>query len=120
MDRWRNKTRNRLKHQCQTVDGIPSTLSCVTAESLAALVEVQEIEEVDGLGDEIIETPIEDLDLSVRVFNSLKRAGIVAQQTTRVYVFASGEVSKEVKLKCVGVTKGARDEIEKDGGAREE
>jgi len=52
-------------------------LAGVSAESLAALVEVQEIEEVNGLGDEIIETPIEDLDLSVRVFNSLKRAGIV-------------------------------------------
>ncbi|MEA3350003.1 MAG: DNA-directed RNA polymerase subunit alpha [Chloroflexota bacterium] len=47
-------------------------LAGVTAESLAAMEEVVE-EEVE---DEIIETPIEDLDLSVRVFNSLKRAGI--------------------------------------------
>ncbi|MEN8171742.1 MAG: DNA-directed RNA polymerase subunit alpha [Chloroflexota bacterium] len=52
-------------------------LAGVSAESLAALVEVQEIEEDTGLGDDIIEIPIEDLDLSVRVFNSLKRAGII-------------------------------------------
>jgi DNA-directed RNA polymerase subunit alpha len=52
-------------------------LAGVSAESLAALVDIQEEEEDNGLGDEVIETPIEDLDLSVRVFNSLKRAGIV-------------------------------------------
>ena len=46
----------------------------VSAESLAAMVE-EDVEE-ESLGEEIIETPIEDLDLSVRVFNSLKRAGI--------------------------------------------
>jgi DNA-directed RNA polymerase subunit alpha len=35
-------------------------------------------EDMDGrLTSEIYETPIENLDLSVRVFNSLKRAGIV-------------------------------------------
>ena len=49
-------------------------LAGVSAESLAVMVEEQFEEE--GLGEEIIETPIEDLDLSVRVFNSLKRAGI--------------------------------------------
>lgn len=46
----------------------------ISAESLAAMVDEQVEEEV--IGEEIIETPIEDLDLSVRVFNSLKRAGI--------------------------------------------
>jgi large subunit ribosomal protein L15 len=51
---------------------------------------------------------------------ALKRAGIVAQQTTRAKVFASGEVSKAVKLKGVGVTKGAREAIEKAGGSIEE
>ena len=40
--------------------------------------EREEEEEVDGrLTSEIYETPIENLDLSVRVFNSLKRAGII-------------------------------------------
>jgi DNA-directed RNA polymerase subunit alpha len=46
----------------------------VTEISLAP---VEEEEEVDGrLASEIYDTPIENLDLSVRVFNSLKRAGI--------------------------------------------
>ena len=51
---------------------------------------------------------------------ALKRAGIIAQQSTRAKVFASGEVSKAVKLKGVGVTKGARVAIEKAGGSIEE
>jgi large subunit ribosomal protein L15 len=51
---------------------------------------------------------------------ALKRAGIIAQQSTRAKVFASGEVSKAVKLKGVGVTKGAREAIEKAGGSIEE
>lgn len=51
---------------------------------------------------------------------ALKRAGIVAQQTTRAKVFASGELSKAVRLKGVGVTKGAREAIEKAGGSIEE
>jgi DNA-directed RNA polymerase subunit alpha len=46
----------------------------VTVESLTA-VEVEE-EVSTRLTSEVIETPIENLDLSVRVFNSLKRAGI--------------------------------------------
>ena len=47
---------------------------------------------------------------------ALKRAGIVAQQTLRAKVFASGEIDKAVTLKGVGVTKGARAAIEKAGG----
>jgi DNA-directed RNA polymerase subunit alpha len=47
----------------------------VTEISLAPM---EEAEIVDGrLTSEIYETPIENLDLSVRVFNSLKRAGII-------------------------------------------
>jgi DNA-directed RNA polymerase subunit alpha len=43
-----------------------------------SLTPVVEEEEVDGrMTSEIFETPIENLDLSVRVFNSLKRAGII-------------------------------------------
>jgi DNA-directed RNA polymerase subunit alpha len=49
-------------------------LAGVSEESLAIIAE--EEEEEDGLSSEIIETPIESLDLSVRVFNSLKRTGI--------------------------------------------
>jgi DNA-directed RNA polymerase subunit alpha len=49
-------------------------LAGVSEESLAAIAE----EEVESsrLTSEMIETPIENLDLSVRVFNSLKRTGI--------------------------------------------
>jgi large subunit ribosomal protein L15 len=51
---------------------------------------------------------------------SLKRAGIIPQQTTRAKIFASGEVTKAVTIKGVGVTKGAREAIEKAGGRIEE
>jgi DNA-directed RNA polymerase subunit alpha len=46
----------------------------VTEESLAAAVAVTE--DAPKVSSEIYETPIEHLDLSVRVFNSLKRTGI--------------------------------------------
>jgi DNA-directed RNA polymerase subunit alpha len=46
----------------------------ISEESLAAI--ALEEEEGRGLTSEMIETPIENLDLSVRVFNSLKRTGI--------------------------------------------
>jgi DNA-directed RNA polymerase subunit alpha len=49
-------------------------LAGVSEESLTAIAE--EEEEASRLTSEIIETPIESLDLSVRVFNSLKRTGI--------------------------------------------
>jgi DNA-directed RNA polymerase subunit alpha len=49
-------------------------LAGISEESLAAI-SVQE-EEGSRLTSEMIETPIENLDLSVRVFNSLKRTGI--------------------------------------------
>ncbi len=49
-------------------------LAGVSEESLAAI--ALDEEESSRLTSEIIETPIENLDLSVRVFNSLKRTGI--------------------------------------------
>ena len=49
------------------------TITGVSEESLSA---VQAEEKAPGLPSEIMETPIEQLDLSVRVFNSLKRTGI--------------------------------------------
>ncbi|MGI9290334.1 MAG: 50S ribosomal protein L15 [Gammaproteobacteria bacterium] len=51
---------------------------------------------------------------------SLKRAGIVPQQTTRAKIFASGAIDTSVKVKGVGVTKGAREAIEKAGGSIED
>jgi DNA-directed RNA polymerase subunit alpha len=49
-------------------------LAGISEESLATITE--EAEEGSRLTSEMIETPIENLDLSVRVFNSLKRTGI--------------------------------------------
>jgi len=49
-------------------------LAGISEETLAILTE--QVDEGRGLTSEMIETPIENLDLSVRVFNSLKRTGI--------------------------------------------
>jgi DNA-directed RNA polymerase subunit alpha len=49
-------------------------LAGVSEETLATVTE--EVEEGSRLTSEMAETPIENLDLSVRVFNSLKRTGI--------------------------------------------
>ena len=49
-------------------------LAGISEETLVAMGEAEE--EGRGLTSEMIETPIENLDLSVRVFNSLKRTGI--------------------------------------------
>jgi DNA-directed RNA polymerase subunit alpha len=49
-------------------------LAGISEESLAAI--ALDEEEGSRLTSEMIETPIENLDLSVRVFNSLKRTGI--------------------------------------------
>jgi DNA-directed RNA polymerase subunit alpha len=49
-------------------------LAGISEETLAAI--TVETSEEDHLTSEMIETPIENLDLSVRVFNSLKRTGI--------------------------------------------
>lgn len=49
-------------------------LAGISEESLATITE--QVDEGTRLTSEMIETPIENLDLSVRVFNSLKRTGI--------------------------------------------
>jgi DNA-directed RNA polymerase subunit alpha len=49
-------------------------LAGISEETLATISE--SVEEGSRLTSEMIETPIENLDLSVRVFNSLKRTGI--------------------------------------------
>jgi large subunit ribosomal protein L15 len=50
----------------------------------------------------------------------LKQADIVKQNVTRARVFLSGEVTKAITLQGIGVTKGAREAIEKAGGKIEE
>jgi large subunit ribosomal protein L15 len=51
---------------------------------------------------------------------SLKAANIVAQQVQRAKVILSGEVSRAVTVKGLGVTKGARAAIEAAGGKVED
>jgi large subunit ribosomal protein L15 len=51
---------------------------------------------------------------------ALKKANLVPQQTLQVKVFASGELTKAVKLKGINVTKGARVAIESAGGSVED
>jgi len=62
-----------LSRSAKILMGHLQHLAGVTAESLAAMVEEEEPVEPE---DEIVDIPIEELDLSVRVFNSLKRTGI--------------------------------------------
>jgi large subunit ribosomal protein L15 len=64
--------------------------------------------ELNGLEDAII-----DLD-------ALKRAGLVTRNILRAKVFLSGDVTKALTIKGLGVTKGAREAIEKAGGKVEE
>ena len=62
-----------LKMSAQILISHLRLVAGVTEESLAAVTPVEEAPKVSS---EIYETPIEQLDLSVRVFNSLKRTGI--------------------------------------------
>lgn len=64
--------------------------------------------ELAAVTDEII-----DLD-------ALKRADLVGTHVERAKVFLSGDVTKAVTIKGLGVTKGAREAIEKAGGKVEE
>lgn len=76
MEVWTDGTiepEDALSDSAQILMGHLQHLAGVTAESLAAMVEEEEPEEPE---EEVVEVPIEELDLSVRVFNSLKRTGI--------------------------------------------
>lgn len=64
--------------------------------------------ELAGLDDDVIDVL------------ALKRASLVPQQTRQVKVFASGEINKAVRLRGIGVSKGARAAIEAAGGSIEE
>ena len=51
---------------------------------------------------------------------ALKKADLVRENVTRARVFLSGELSKAITIKGLGVTKGAQEAIEKAGGKVEE
>jgi large subunit ribosomal protein L15 len=50
---------------------------------------------------------------------ALKKAGVVPHLATRAKVILSGEISRKVSLKGVGITKGARAAVEAAGGSYE-
>lgn len=56
------------------------------------------------------------VDAEVIDLAALKAANLVRENTTRVKVFLSGELSKAVTVKGLGLTKGARAAIEAAGG----
>ena len=80
--------------------GFSTRLGRVTAEIRTS--------ELNAVADAVI-----DLD-------ALKRADLVGRNIERAKVFLSGDVTKAVTLKGLGVTKGAREAIEKAGGKVEE
>lgn len=51
---------------------------------------------------------------------ALKRADLVGAHIERAKIFLSGDVTKAVTIKGLGVTKGAREAIEKAGGKVED
>lgn len=51
---------------------------------------------------------------------ALKRADLVGTNIERAKIFLSGDVTRAVTIKGLGVTKGAREAIEKAGGKIEE
>jgi large subunit ribosomal protein L15 len=61
----------------------------------------------------IVSAEVIDLD-------ALKKANLVSRSVKRVKVIDSGSIDKAVKLKGIGVTKGARAAIEAAGGSIEE
>lgn len=80
--------------------GFTSRVSRITAQIRTS--------ELAGVSDDVI-------DLS-----ALKRADLVGTHIERAKIFLSGDVTKAVTIKGLGVTKGAREAIEKAGGKVED
>ena len=70
-------------------------------------------------GAEIRLNELNNVDAEVIDLEALKAARVVTQATQKVKVILSGEVTKAVKLKGIGATKGALAAIEKAGGSVE-
>lgn len=75
---------------------------------------------VSRFNDQVCLHEISKLDVDVIDLAALKNAGIIKKSINHVKVIFSGELSKAVKLKGLGVTKGARQAIENAGGSIEE
>jgi large subunit ribosomal protein L15 len=70
--------------------------------------------------DEVTLTEIAKVEGDVVELASLKAAGLVKKSVKSVKVVKSGEITRAVTVKGVGVTKGAREAIEAAGGKIEE
>jgi len=70
--------------------------------------------------DQITLSEIAKIDVELIDIDVLKGLGLIKRDTKSVKVFASGELSKAVKLKGIRVTKSVRELIEKLGGSVEE
>lgn len=71
---------------------------------------------VGRVTDEIRLHELNNLDGEIDIF-SLKNAGLISKNITRVKVFLSGEITKAVTVRGLSVSKGAREAIEKAGGS---
>jgi len=69
---------------------------------------------------EVTLTELAKIDAEVVDLQALKDADIINESMQRAKVMLSGEISKAVTLKGIGVTKGARAAIEAAGGKIEE
>jgi large subunit ribosomal protein L15 len=69
--------------------------------------------------DEVTLYELEKLSVTDITLDALKEAGLVLVSTRKVKVIFSGKITKAVKLKGIGVTKGARLAIEHAGGSVE-
>jgi len=79
MEIWTDGTLRPNEALSQAAHILVTHLRLVTGVSEEiAPIEREEVEAEDGIPREVYETPIEQLDLSVRVFNSLKRTGITS------------------------------------------
>ena len=69
---------------------------------------------------EIRLSELEKVDADIIDLESLRTANVIQRGILFAKVMSSGEISKPVKLKGIGVTKGARAAIEAAGGTIEE
>ncbi len=76
MQIWTDGTIKPEESMAQAAQILMQHLRPISGVSEETFVTVEEEEEEEAIPNEIYDTPIEQLDLSVRVFNSLKRTGI--------------------------------------------
>lgn len=65
---------------------------------------------------EIRLSELNNIDGDVADLESLRKAGLISARIERAKVFASGELTRAVTVRGLGVTKGARAAIESAGG----